>query len=190
MVGFSGIVHTRAKPLPNLPDTPIRDCNKIVNSESFVLDNYILCGSSSSHSFANASQLKAHNRPRFPSSQYNKMAATNNTKSVDRRAIVGEATKLMFESDTLEDPRTRSRTVPFEVICPGMPRTGTSCKTTLFQSLAIRCGTETKQPLRPPSKSSAMAQSPICLPLCPGPVTLPCGPTLLRPSSHLRSGLI
>ncbi|KAJ4420400.1 hypothetical protein N0V82_004389 [Gnomoniopsis sp. IMI 355080] len=54
------------------------------------------------------------------------MAATNNTKSVDRRAIVGEATKLMFESDTLEDPRTRSRTVPFEVICPGMPRTGTS----------------------------------------------------------------
>lgn len=56
------------------------------------------------------------------------MAATNNTKSVDRTAIVGEATKLMFESDTLEDPRTRTRTVPFEVICPGMPRTGTSCK--------------------------------------------------------------
>lgn len=57
-----------------------------------------------------------------------KMAATNNTKSVDRHAIVGETTKLMFESDTLEDPRTRTRTVPFEVICPGMPRTGTSCK--------------------------------------------------------------
>lgn len=56
------------------------------------------------------------------------MAATNNTKSVDRTAIVGEATKLMFESDTLEDPRQRTRTVPFEVICPGMPRTGTSCK--------------------------------------------------------------
>lgn len=56
------------------------------------------------------------------------MAATNNTKSVDRHAIVGETTKLMFESDTLEDPRTRVRTVPFEVICPGMPRTGTSCK--------------------------------------------------------------
>lgn len=56
------------------------------------------------------------------------MAATNNTKSVDRTAIVGETTKLMFESDTLEDPRTRTRTVPFEVICPGMPRTGTSCK--------------------------------------------------------------
>lgn len=56
------------------------------------------------------------------------MAATNNTKSIDRTAIVGEATKLMFESDTLEDPRTRTRTVPFEVICPGMPRTGTSCE--------------------------------------------------------------
>lgn len=56
------------------------------------------------------------------------MAATNNTKSVDRNAIVGETTKLMFESDTLEDPRSRTRTVPFEVICPGMPRTGTSCK--------------------------------------------------------------
>lgn len=48
--------------------------------------------------------------------------------SADRTAIVGEATKLMFESDTLEDPRSRKRTVPFEVICPGMPRTGTSCK--------------------------------------------------------------
>lgn len=69
------------------------------------------------------------------------MAATNNTKSVDRTAIVGEATKLMFESDTLEDPRTRTRTVPFEVICPGMPRTGTSCEEHPSQCLleAKRC---------------------------------------------------
>ncbi|PSR84421.1 hypothetical protein BD289DRAFT_368610 [Coniella lustricola] len=37
----------------------------------------------------------------------------------------------MFESDTLEDPRSRTRTVPFEVICPGMPRTGTSCESAL-----------------------------------------------------------
>lgn len=68
------------------------------------------------------------------------MAATNNTKSVDRKAIVGEATKLMFESDTLEDPRTRTRTVPFEVICPGMPRTGTSCQCLfLFRFLKSIC---------------------------------------------------
>lgn len=87
------------------------------------------------------------------------MAATNNTKSVDRKAIVGEATKLMFESDTLEDPRTRSRTVPFEVICPGMPRTGTSCKSATITepSPYLPAKTNPWQQSKPPSRSSATA---------------------------------
>lgn len=48
--------------------------------------------------------------------------------SVDRNALARQKAQEMFETDTFEDPRSRTRTVPFEVICPGMPRTGTSCK--------------------------------------------------------------
>lgn len=46
--------------------------------------------------------------------------------SIDRSALARQKAQEMFETDTFEDPRSRTRTAPFEVICPGMPRTGTS----------------------------------------------------------------
>lgn len=155
-IGRSGMhfarLHSIVRPIKKLTDNPRYYLDVFVliaskpGSKSIIHSNSLIVGVvlvRFFHSFPSVALcLSFHASSHFPvihcvtEARYTpKMAASKSIDrhaivggSADRTAIVGEATKLMFESDTLEDPRTRSRTVPFEVICPGMPRTGTSCK--------------------------------------------------------------